>query len=50
MKKLMVKAKEFIKRNYIACTVILAIVLVVIASLIIIGLIKMNKNTIPQGI
>ena len=46
MKKLMVKAKEFIKRNYIACTVILAIVLVVIASLIIIGLIKMNKNTI----
>ncbi|MBQ6840938.1 MAG: hypothetical protein IJO63_02330 [Bacilli bacterium] len=42
----MKKIKEFVKKNYIACTVVGALLLVIIASLIIISLIKMNKNKI----
>ena len=46
MKKYLLKTKAFIKKNYVACTVVAAIVLVIVASFIIIGLINMNKNKI----
>jgi len=46
MKEIWKKVKAFVKKNYIACTVVAAIILVIVASLIIIGLINMNKNKI----
>lgn len=49
MKDWIKKIKEFVKRNYIACTVVGALVLVIIASLIIVGLIKSFKNRIETS-
>ena len=46
MKEFIKKAKEFVKKNYIACTVASAIILIIIASIIIVSLINMNKNKI----
>lgn len=42
----MKKVIEYIKKNYIVCMVILAIILIVIGSLIILSIIKLNKNSI----
>lgn len=46
MKNLVNKIIKYIKKNYIASTVVAAIILVALGSLIIIGLINMSKNKI----
>lgn len=46
MKNLINKIKAFVKKNYIACTVVGSLILVIIASIIIVGLIKSYKNRI----
>lgn len=44
----MKKIIDYIKKNYILCMVVLAIILVVIGSLIILNIIKLNKTTIES--